>query len=106
MLTEMKELFPYLDTTKTNEGLYTTLEMISQQLQTELTNQQIYNFIYHGNCILNNIHLSDRDYITTEHMDEEKLNIFKQLLSQNPLFPDLTFTDEEILILYHSLDLK
>ena len=106
MLTEMKELFPYLDTTKTNEALYTTLEMISQQLQTELTNQQIYNFIYHGNCILNNIHLSDRDYITTEHMDEENLNIFKQLLSQNPLFPDLSFSDEESLILYHSLNLK
>ena len=75
MLTEIKELFPYLDTTKTHKGLYTTLEMISQQLQTKLINQQIYNFIYNGNYILYNIHLSNRDYISTEHLDK-KIQIY------------------------------
>lgn len=99
----MKELFPYLDTTKTNEALYKSLIPISEKLKIQLTNLIIIDFVFHGNFILNNIHIQKKQYIEPEFIDTEILNLIQSSINSQPIFSDIKLNTQELSILYNSL---
>ncbi len=102
-LNQMKDIFPYLDTTKTNELLYKSLVILSEKLKIKMTNSTIIDYIFHGNCILNNIHLKRRNYPTPEVIDDDVLEMIKLSLHSQPLFSNIVFKKEELNILYNSI---
>lgn len=99
----MSELFPTLDTMKSNEAFYKTLKTISQDLNLELTNRIIIDFIFQGNCIIENMRNSIREYKESDFYDEAVLSLIKNSLLVQPEFSSLDFSDSELNILYNSL---
>ena len=102
-LTFFGSLFPSIDITKTNEIFYKCLLFIAQNVQFELNNRIIVDFLFHANCIIDKTINSNRKYTQVETTDEDVSHIIKQSLSIQPKLSGLEFTDTEINILYNSI---
>lgn len=102
-LQNMKDLFPYLDTTKTNEILYNSLFILSDKLKIKITDKIIIDYIYHGNCILSNINFQNRKYPHPDILDHEILEMIQNSLRLQPQLSEIHFNEEELNILYNSL---
>ncbi|MGN1277408.1 MAG: hypothetical protein ACI4UK_10505 [Floccifex sp.] len=99
----IKDLFSYIDTTKTNEALYKSLVILSEKLNIKLNNGIIIDYIFHGNCILNNIHQKNREYLQPKVLDLDILEIIRLSLKAQSLFSNIKFKEEELSVLYNSL---
>lgn len=102
-LTFFSSLFPSIDVTKTNEIFYKCLLFIAQNVQFELNNRIIVDFLFHANCMIDKTINSNRQYTKVETTDEDVSHIIKQSLSIQPKLSGLEFTDTEINILYNSI---
>ena len=48
----VRKLMPGLDSVHINEYFYSALKQILNELEIEMTNSRILNFLFHGNCLL------------------------------------------------------
>lgn len=101
----MKELFPSLDIIKINEAFYRSLTQISNDLGMTLNNRIIVDFIFQGNCILENISKNNRPQIYDDYADSV-LDTIKSAIDSQPEFKSLNLNLAEINMLYKSLSIN
>lgn len=98
----MKELFPSLDIIKVNEAFYRTLDVLSNTLTMRLDNKTIIDFIFHGNCILEDIAKNNRPQIEEDY-DINILNTIKSAIDLQSEFKSINLNYAELNILYKAL---
>ena len=98
----MKELFPSLDIIKVTEAFYRSLNILSNALNMKLNNKIIVDFIFHGNCILENIAKNNRPQIEDDY-DIDILHIIKSAIDSQSEFKSINLNLAEINMLYKTI---
>ena len=99
----MKKLFPTLDIIKTNEALFKSLTIFTNEVDLPLTNRIIVDYLFQGNCILEQIRKANRLKSDEDIKDIPLLESIKKSLSTQPELCEIEFTDDEISLLYKSI---
>lgn len=102
-LKTMQNIFPSLNTRVTNNLFYLSLEYLCKQLNIELTNSMIIDYIFQGNALLNKILIKKEHFHLEGEEDSEIFPVIANSLHIFYQFKDIHFESGDIEVLYQSL---
>lgn len=103
----VRKLMPGLDSVHINEYFYSALKQILNELEIEMTNSRILNFLFHGNCLLfqRKYRMNFYDNIADIHLniDPDLFDLLKNCIEHIPELTKYEFTEKEFYVLYQAL---
>lgn len=101
---EMSRLFPSLHTNQTCDLLYKLIRRCAEEAFMSLNNTLIADFIFQGNCILEQI-MKKEGHITAEmeNKDEEIIKMLQAIILSIPELASLDFNENDLALLADSI---
>ncbi len=102
------KLFPGLQSVTINECFFRALKNILKRLEIEVTNNRVYGFLFHANCLLfqKKYQLSFYNHIPSSEASKTDWNLFqliKECISNVPELTKYQFEETDYEILYQAL---
>ena len=103
----VRKLMPGLDSVHINEYFYSALKQILNELEIEMTNSRILNFLFHGNCLLfqrkYRMNFYDNIADINLNIDPDLFDLLKNCIEHIPELAKYEFTKKEFYVLYQAL---
>lgn len=101
------KLMPGLHAIHTHEYFYKALKLMLRQLEITITNQRIFNFLFHGDCILfqriQKMNFYDKTEYEFSQSDPDLMKLLKTSVEKIPELKKYQFSEIEYQVLYDAL---
>ncbi len=99
----IQELFPDMDVSASCTLFHESLVEIANTFGFELNNQTVLDFLFHGNCIIENKYDDKLYEAELIYAPSERIQSLRKILNSFRYFPNIQFTDAELDLLYQSI---